>query len=53
MPRVGFEATIPLLERATSHGLDHEATVIGRFQLSNCLFVCLIVFHPFQAQTSE
>jgi hypothetical protein len=31
MPRVGFEPTIPFLERAkTFHALDRAATVIGR-----------------------
>jgi hypothetical protein len=35
MPRVGFEPTIPLLERAkTVHALDRAATVIGRNALS-------------------
>jgi hypothetical protein len=30
MPRVGFESTIPVLERAkTVHALDRAATVIG------------------------
>jgi hypothetical protein len=30
MPRVGFEPTIPALERAkTAHDLDRAATVIG------------------------
>jgi hypothetical protein len=30
MPRVGFETTTPVLERAkTVHALDLEATVIG------------------------
>jgi hypothetical protein len=30
MPRVGFEPTIPVFERAmTDHALDHAATVIG------------------------
>jgi hypothetical protein len=49
MPRLGFEATIPLLERA----MFHAATVIGRFQFSYCLFVYLKVIHPFQAEVSE
>jgi hypothetical protein len=31
MPRVGFEPTIPVFERAkTVHALDHAATVIGK-----------------------
>jgi hypothetical protein len=31
MPRVGFEPTIPVFERAkTNHALDHAATVIGK-----------------------
>jgi hypothetical protein len=31
MPRVGFEPTIPVFERAkTVHVLDRAATVIGR-----------------------
>jgi hypothetical protein len=30
MPRVGFEPTIPVFERAkTVHALDHAVTVIG------------------------
>jgi hypothetical protein len=30
MPRVGFEPTIPVFERAKAvHALDHAATVIG------------------------
>jgi hypothetical protein len=30
MPQVGFEATIPVFERAkTVHALDREATAIG------------------------
>jgi hypothetical protein len=34
MPRVGFEPTIPVLERAkTVHGLDRAATVIGQIYL--------------------
>jgi hypothetical protein len=32
MPRVGFEPTIPVFERAnTIHALDRAATVIGKF----------------------
>jgi hypothetical protein len=31
MPRMGFEPTIPVFERAKSvHALDREATVIGQ-----------------------
>jgi hypothetical protein len=36
MPRVGFEPTIPVLERAkTFHFLDRAATLIGRYLWSN------------------
>jgi hypothetical protein len=32
MPRVGFEPTIPVFERAkTVHAFDRGATVIGRY----------------------
>jgi hypothetical protein len=32
MPRVGFELTIPVFERAkTVHALDRAATVVGRY----------------------
>jgi hypothetical protein len=40
MPRVGFELTIPVFERAkTVHTLDREATAIGhkRFYVMHCL----------------
>jgi hypothetical protein len=34
MPRVGFEPTIPMFERAkTVHALDRAFTVIGYFKL--------------------
>jgi hypothetical protein len=37
MPRVGFEPTVPSLERAkTVHALDRAATVIGDFNLYWC-----------------
>jgi hypothetical protein len=36
MPRVGFEPTITVFERAKAvHALDPAATVIGRFDISN------------------
>jgi hypothetical protein len=41
MPRVGFEPTIPVFERAkTVHALDREATVFGfcRNYVSNCSY---------------
>jgi hypothetical protein len=35
MPRIGFESTIPVLERAkTVHALDRAVTVIGTIKLS-------------------
>jgi hypothetical protein len=37
MPGVGFEATIPMFERAqTVHALDRAATVIGLYLYSVC-----------------
>jgi hypothetical protein len=44
MPRVGFESTIPVFERAkTFHALDRAAAVIGSLQ--SC--ICLKIF-PFK-----
>jgi hypothetical protein len=43
MPRVGFEPTIPLFERAkTVHALDRSGTVIGDvYTLGSCALKCL------------
>jgi hypothetical protein len=39
MPRVGFELTIPVFERAkTIHALERAATVIG-YCFSSCLII--------------
>jgi hypothetical protein len=45
MPRLGFEITIPVFERAnTVHTLDGEATVIGicDFHENECLSLCYL-----------
>jgi hypothetical protein len=43
MPQVGFELTIPVLERAkTVHGLDRAATVIGRKNYNLLIIIRLI-----------
>jgi hypothetical protein len=56
MPRVGFEPTIPVIERAkTVHALDRAVTVIGKVKFSSnkywtpniehgCLQVLLVNF---------
>jgi hypothetical protein len=37
MPRVGYEPTIPVFERAkTVHALDRAATVIGLYLITVC-----------------
>jgi hypothetical protein len=42
MPRVGFEPTIPVFERAkTVHVLDRAATVIGFKKYYLCIYVAL------------
>jgi hypothetical protein len=42
MPRVGFELTIPVFDRAkTIHALDCAATVIGTWKLHTVNCVCV------------
>jgi hypothetical protein len=48
MPQVGFEPTMPVLERAkTVYALDHAATVIGALQPKSDKLNCLRGFHYF------
>jgi hypothetical protein len=43
MTPVGFEPTIPALERAkTVHALDRAATVIGTYRLSQTVILCTV-----------
>jgi hypothetical protein len=42
MPRVGFEPTIPVFERAkTVHALDRAVTVIGLYIPQCTKYICL------------
>jgi hypothetical protein len=43
MPRVGFESTIPVFERAkTVHALDRAATVIGSVCMATLLLTNIL-----------
>jgi hypothetical protein len=61
MPRVGFEPTIPVFERAkTVHALDRSATVVGGFctyKYINMINVvgydCDSINYEFQANISK
>jgi hypothetical protein len=53
MPRVGFERTIPALERAkTVRALDRVATVIGSFVLGHTTCIILFISMTFDAKYS-
>jgi hypothetical protein len=44
MPRVEFEPTIPVFERAkTVHALDRAATLIGRYHLWAYIMLGLLI----------
>jgi hypothetical protein len=46
VPRVGFESTVPVFERAkTVHALDHVGTAIGYVIYVYYLFTCMCTVH--------
>jgi hypothetical protein len=56
MPRLGFEPTIPVIERAkTFHVLDRAATVIGmlEFKLVNLQTAALVISQYFHTTRGE
>jgi hypothetical protein len=51
MPRVGFEPTIPVLERVkTVHGLDRAATVIGSSSAEEVLIILIKALRSYLPQ---
>jgi hypothetical protein len=54
MPRLGFEPTIPAVERTkTLHALDRAANVIGYIPITPSQFYLLLIWHTENTATSD